>query len=195
MELSAELFSEIAGSRAVASSRQSTNDKRKYERVPLAARATVSTLSRGLDGMEEVVIVRDISVGGVGLLCSEAMEAGQEFVIQFSGQHGLAARILCKVARCEPGGFGGSQFIVGATFELVIHPAQPSAGVAMPATAEENVLGSAAEASSDEKPAEEVAARGTVRTAASRLQSALTQSWRRWLPSGSGIDDDATRIA
>lgn len=190
MELSAELFSEIAGSRAAAPARHPTNDKRKHERVPLADRATVSTLSRGLEGMDEVVIVRDISVGGVGLLCSEAMEAGQEFVIQFSGQHGLAARILCKVARCEPGGFGGSQFIVGATFEIVIHPAQPSAGVANPAAAEEN--DSECKPCIDEKkPAEVVAASGWLRAAANRLQSAVTHSWRR----GPGIDDDATRTA
>lgn len=194
MELSSELISEIAGSCVIAPASHSTNERRKHERISLAARATVSPLSRGLEGMEEVVIVRDISVAGLGLLCSEAMEVGQEFVIQFSGNHGLAARILCKVAHCESGGFGGSQFIVGATFELVIHPAQPSAGMAMPSAAETSVLAFTADVTGDEKAAEAVAAPRRVRTTTNRLQ-ALTQSWRRWLPSGTAVNDDATRIA
>ncbi len=188
MELSTELISEIAGVRMVAPARHSADEKRKHERVALAARATISSLSRGLDGMEEVVIVRDISVASIGLLCPEAMEIGHEFVIQFSGEHGLAARILCKVSRCEPGGFGGSQFIVGGSFEIVIHPAQPSAGVAKPAVAQEAQAAWTADPSAEEKPADAVANQGAVRNGTGWLQS-----WRKWLPTGQ--NDDLTRTA
>jgi len=126
MDLSSELMAEIAGFCVIDPEDRSPHGRRKHARFPLGTRAAISSLSRGVEGIDTAVVVRDISRAGIGLLSPGKMEVGEEFVIQFSGEHGLPARILCIVQRCQGGGFGGSQFIVGATFELVIFPVQPA---------------------------------------------------------------------
>jgi hypothetical protein len=130
MELTTEQFAEITGFCVISPAADARADRRKHSRVPFGSRARISSLQAGLDGIDSVVVIRDISASGLSLLSSGAMEPGEQFVIQFSGEHGWPARILCQAARCEPGGSGGAQFIIGAGFEMVIESAGVGAGVA-----------------------------------------------------------------
>ncbi len=205
MELLPSLLADIAGFCALPSAEPAAVDRRKHVRFPVAARATISSLSRGLDAIEQVIILRDMSISGLGLLCPEPMESGEEFVIQFSGEHGLPARILCKAQRCEPGGMGGAQFIVGATFELVIHPAQPEDADRGSDSPAELAFAWAKECLFEQKvdgtiPSETGGASddrnvGFLTTIRLTLQSLLQRSGRRWLSINQDFADETTRTA
>ncbi|MDB5301140.1 MAG: hypothetical protein JWO87_2803 [Phycisphaerales bacterium] len=130
MELTQQQFAEITGFCVLPVAGGSPEDRRKHFRVPSGCRARVSSLKGGLEGVDSVVVIRDISGSGMSLLYSEEMEIGEEFVIQFSGEHGWPARILCCARRCEQGGSGGTQYVIGASFELIIESAEVGAGVA-----------------------------------------------------------------
>ncbi|MDB5355948.1 MAG: hypothetical protein JWN24_2401 [Phycisphaerales bacterium] len=129
MELSQQQFAEITGFCVLPVAGGAPSDRRKYARVPFGSRARISSLQEGIEGIDSVVVIRDISIAGMSLLYSEPMEAGEEFVIQFSGEHGWPARILCCARRCESGGSGGTQYIIGASFEMVIESAEVGAGI------------------------------------------------------------------
>jgi hypothetical protein len=71
-------------------------------------------------GLWETVMLQDISINGIGSLCDEAMGVGETFILKLTDKEGEIIRIRCKVERCEPGGFGNTAFLMGATFEHII---------------------------------------------------------------------------
>jgi hypothetical protein len=133
MELSAELFEGITGftvaeaaaglgvaEAPVDGPEPSLADRRRHRRFVFGSRAAISPLRRGLEGLDSTAVIRDISLAGVSLLYPEPLEVGDEFVIQFSGEFGWPARILCTVRRCETGGVCETSYVIGATFEVLI---------------------------------------------------------------------------
>ena len=70
------------------------------------------------------MMLRDISIGGIGFLNAEPLKSGEPFVIRFSGQSGRQFKIHCAVQRRDSGGTGGTQYVIGATFEKVIEPTE-----------------------------------------------------------------------
>jgi hypothetical protein len=124
VELPVELCEEITGIcnfPRVAESAE--GDRRHYRRFPFGCRGTIWSLRKGVEGPATPVLLRDISVGGVSFLHAEAIKIGGEFIIGFVGQHGQLVRIQCEANRCESGGTGGTQFVIGASFQVLLQSA------------------------------------------------------------------------
>jgi hypothetical protein len=50
------------------------------------------------------------------------MTPGQSFILKLNEQEGETIRIRCGVQRCERGGFGGTAYLVGASFlQIIVH--------------------------------------------------------------------------
>jgi len=123
MLLSEKQFQEICGI-CLIDPRNNGSERREHPRVDLARRATVISRQKGLPGPAHVVIMRDMSLKGVALLQSEEVEIGDEFTLDVTKFLGRSLGIQCRVERVEPGGSGGTQFIVGATFTSITESAE-----------------------------------------------------------------------
>jgi hypothetical protein len=99
-------------------------ERREHPRVEFGRRATTFRLRNGKPGPATIVLVRDMSVKGVGLLQSEQMKPLDEFVLDVSKFVGKPLGVRCAVERCEPGGSGGTQWIIGATYEELVESAE-----------------------------------------------------------------------
>ncbi|MGA2582670.1 MAG: hypothetical protein ABSG31_05285 [Tepidisphaeraceae bacterium] len=143
MELPVELCEEITGICNFPRVAESADgDRRAYRRFPFGCRGTIWSLRKGVEGPATPVLLRDISVGGVSFLHAEAIKIGGEFIIGFVGQHGQLVRIQCEANRCESGGTGGTQFVIGASFQALLQsandaPAQQPTVAAAPAPQQE----------------------------------------------------------
>ena len=121
MELTQELFEGITGfGPAPRADGHTPNERRRHRRFTFGSRANFSPLNGGLEGVDSVAMIREISQGGLSLLCSKEMAIGDEFVVQFSGEFGWPARILCACHRCEAGGAAAASFVIGASFKALI---------------------------------------------------------------------------
>lgn len=122
MQLSKELFAEITGIIPGTSTHcPSQDDRRLHPRIPFDHRARIYPLMEGVGESGAAVLIRDISVGGVGFLNSQEIAVGDEFVIRLFTPSEQPIDIQCTARRCEMGGTCGSQYVVGATFELVLN--------------------------------------------------------------------------
>jgi hypothetical protein len=121
VQLSQNLFAEITGvSLAAPCGVEAQNERRQHRRVPFDQRARIFPLMEGVGENGGAVLVRDISVAGIGFLYSEPISVGDEFVLRLPTTTDQTIDIQCAARRCELGGTCGSQFAVGATFELVL---------------------------------------------------------------------------
>jgi PilZ domain len=131
MELTPEQFERIAGVPVPPSPAQKAADKndavlpvgarrvsdlRAAARIGLGKRAKIRTMRGEQAGIWQTVIVQDISVTGVGILGDESMEAGDQFILHLQDTQDQTVPLKCNVCRCEPGGFGGVSFMIGAQF-------------------------------------------------------------------------------
>jgi hypothetical protein len=122
VQLSHNLFAEITGIAAGGlGSSDWQNERRLHRRVPFDQRARIFPLMEGVAENGAAVLVRDISVIGVGFLYSEAVGVGDEFIIRLPTTTDQPIDIQCAARRCEMSGTCGSQFAVGASFELVLN--------------------------------------------------------------------------
>ena len=99
-------------------------ERREYPRVEFGRRATIIPLVEGKPSQARIIVIRDMSIKGVGMLQPEPMKPLEKFVLDVSKFVERPLGIRCVVERCEPGGSGGTQFIVGATFEALIESAE-----------------------------------------------------------------------
>ncbi len=88
--------------------------------MPFGFRATIQPMRKGAEGSVSVVMVRDISLAGISVLHEEALKQGSAFIIEFKGCRDLPVRIRCTAVRCEQGGTGGTQYVIGATFDELL---------------------------------------------------------------------------
>jgi PilZ domain len=122
VQLSKELFAEITGIVPGTSTHcPAQDDRRSHPRIPFDHRARIYPLMEGVGECGAVVLIRDISVGGVGFLNAQEIAVGDEFVIRLFTPAEQPIDIQCTARRCEMGGTCGSQYVVGATFELVLN--------------------------------------------------------------------------
>ena len=125
MQLSSQLFTEIVGVSDDAGLLAPQDERRASPRANLGCRARIYPLLEASANNGQPVLVRDISVHGIGMLAGETMTSGDEFVIHLptinSSFGSEPVQIQCSVRRCQPGGTGKTQFFVGATFELVLN--------------------------------------------------------------------------
>jgi hypothetical protein len=123
VELPVEIFDEITGLTGTpAPANESEYERRLHHRFPIGSRAVVSPIRNGAEGPGTVVVIRDISLGGIGFLNAETMKPGDVFNIQFNTEANRTVRLQCMAQRSESGGCGKTQFIIGATFQALIEP-------------------------------------------------------------------------
>lgn len=121
MDLALAVYEEITGSSELPPPVDEADiERRSHRRMPFGFRATILPLRKGVEGPASVVMVRDISVGGVSILHEEALKQGTSLTIEFKGAGERPVKIQCTVARCEQGGTGGTQYVIGATFEELL---------------------------------------------------------------------------
>ena len=120
MEISNELLAELTGCYPADSGERAEDERRKHPRISLGSRARVLPLFEAAGQEGEAVLLRDISLEGIGFLYSKPMAVGDEFIIRLLTQAGRPVHIHSIVQRCWTGGSGETQFVIGATFELII---------------------------------------------------------------------------
>ena len=117
MSLSAEQFSAILDTLRSDVMCGRDCEQRVVPRVGLRVRATVTCRQGTGKAVQRQVWIRDISVGGLGLVASERIEKGSHFVIVFEGGHDKIT-IVYRVTRC--GEAAKNQYIIGARFDRCI---------------------------------------------------------------------------
>jgi hypothetical protein len=120
VELSLAVYEEITGTSPLPPVEADSSDRRKHRRMPFGFRATIQPMRKGAEGPLTVVMVRDISLAGISVLHEEALKQGSSFIIEFKGCRDLPVRIRCTAVRCEQGGTGGTQYVIGATFDELL---------------------------------------------------------------------------
>lgn len=113
MELSAELLESVLSSVRSDPARGAA-ENRKSPRVPLRCRVTITPVEGGSLGAPMHVWTRDISRGGVGLVCSKYVRTGTKFLVQLPRRFEKPVPILCIVRNCTE--LADDIFAVGATF-------------------------------------------------------------------------------
>ncbi len=124
VELTETQFVEIVGVQADDSTYAEGDDRRQHGRALFGSRARIFPLIDGAGGNGCPVLIRDISPASVGFMFEEELAVGDEFIVQIPRQDGTLITIQCMVHRCEPGGTGLVQWVIGATFELVLDTEQ-----------------------------------------------------------------------
>jgi hypothetical protein len=103
-------------------------EQRDRPRLGVGRRGQIAKL---VDGHPRAVpvMIRDVSVSGVGLVHTEPIAVGEVFVLVIptvyarKGDDNESAGVVlqCQVVRCLRGGIGGA-FIIGAVFVQVLRP-------------------------------------------------------------------------
>ena len=114
MALSAEQFSAILDHLRSDATGGRDSEHRVAPRVGLRVQATVTYWQTDHKTVSRKVWIRDISVGGIGLVTHDLIEKGSLFVIVFEGGEGKVT-VVYRVVRCQEA--GKSQYIVGGLFE------------------------------------------------------------------------------
>lgn len=113
MLISPEVFSAIVA--AIKSQPKSTDlsERRKSAREPVVGEAVIIPCSGKKKPSASIVEVRDISPEGLGIVHSQALKVGEEFILYLASMTEPKA-ILCTVIRWNP--LGQRDFAIGATF-------------------------------------------------------------------------------
>jgi hypothetical protein len=115
-------FEAVAASVYRMADQPSGEERRKYRRTPVAGQVTASIVRS--DAPPILAYVLDLSRGGMGLSCTDAIKRGQQFVVTVNLGSG-PLRFTCKSANCRRG--QDTRFIIGAEFvEIQRHTAGPS---------------------------------------------------------------------
>ena len=77
------------------------SDRRRTVRVPHRASFDIRPLLNDGMGTAITVILQDLSVSGVGVLHSQALEMGQQYQIPLERNFGESLSLICTVVRCE----------------------------------------------------------------------------------------------
>jgi len=125
MTLEERTFNEIVAALRLADKERNWHDRRQYPRVPMQKCMAIIPYRSGVTGEAADVWIRDISMGGVGMVHFKPMEPDEEFLIrlpQLSGHQ----MMLCRVSYCAPlsGENGNGMFGIGARFVRAVAPKQ-----------------------------------------------------------------------
>ena len=130
MQLSPEHFAQLAGGPVPSPTDPPPGaERRQYPRLQLGKRAQI----RMPGATWNTVVIRDMSVVGIGMLSEAALVPGQTFTLRVIGADDRPTCVECVVHRCERGGMGGVAFFVGSTFDDATET--PAAGLPQVAAA------------------------------------------------------------
>ena len=99
MNLEERTFNEIVTALRLADKERDWNERRAYPRVPMQKCMAIIPYRAGATGEAADVWVRDISIGGIGLVHYREMEPDEEFLIRLPQLTGFAS-MLCRVSYC-----------------------------------------------------------------------------------------------
>jgi hypothetical protein len=97
---------------------EKNGEQRGAERRPRQAKVLVLPCERGIIGQPIRARLRDTSAGGIGLVCTEPMEVGSQFIVQLPSQ-GNMKTMLYKIVRCEE---HADEWVSGAELMSVLEP-------------------------------------------------------------------------
>ncbi|MBC8107781.1 MAG: PilZ domain-containing protein [Anaerolineae bacterium] len=123
MKLSVQDFAEIVGALRGEGNNLGAHEKRRAVRMEVNSKLVVGVLNDGVIGRKYSVLTRDISLAGIGLLQSIALQQKQEFVLSLPRQHGKPPLFFVTVVmHCRPladGLYGlGCEFVRQAPPEM-----------------------------------------------------------------------------
>jgi hypothetical protein len=122
VQLSQKFFARITGVHLdAAGTHPASVDRRQHPRIPFDRRARIFPLMEGASETGSAILIRDISVSGIGFLHADPISVGDEFVVRLYTPDDQPIDLQCAARRCEMSGTCQSQFAVGATFELVLN--------------------------------------------------------------------------
>jgi hypothetical protein len=118
MHLSVRTYKDIL--RSLRSDATRAGERRKHPRVGLRAKTIIHLVdSTGRRAAPQEVWVRDISVGGIGLVVNHPMKRGRLFLLELLGEEQQKLHILYQVMQCHP-----ADLIVGARIVRQLTPAE-----------------------------------------------------------------------
>ncbi len=118
-KLSAELFSEIVTSLKSDSRTSRSKEHRTEGRVGLRSNLDLILCAYGDTGEQRATVwVRDVSIKGMGFVCSTRIAEGVNFIAQFTRESQPPVSILYEVRYC--GRIAHGLFGVGARLERVM---------------------------------------------------------------------------
>jgi hypothetical protein len=101
MDLDDRKFSSILQTLQAPDANLSVAERRTYPRIPMQKCLAVIPYREGEEGDVMEVWMRDISQGGIGLVHSEPMQRGDEFLVHLP-EAGTEAKVKCRVTSCAP---------------------------------------------------------------------------------------------
>ena len=116
MQLHPQLFSEIAN--YAAKPWPPAAEKRLAQRTSLSAPVTVAPVRGDVAGRPVEVIVRDIAISGLGIVSTQPMRFGEQFMVTLPRPAAAPLRICCTVTRWSP--LGEGRFAIGAIFDHIM---------------------------------------------------------------------------
>ena len=93
-------------------------NRRKTARIRRDGTMFLMPCRQGVLGQPVQVRLKDISSGGIGIVHTQAFDAGSQFVIQLPQPGGLTKSLLYTVVRCEAS--AGGPFSIGAELACVL---------------------------------------------------------------------------
>jgi hypothetical protein len=128
MKLSSELFNQISRSFGEPPARGPEElIERGSVRIGLAGQAIIIPCPARCGRRPVSVAVRDLSSTGVGIIHTQRLEPGEQFILRLpQGTHGAAtATVLCTVVHCQPLALG--VYALGARFADLIEASATTA--------------------------------------------------------------------
>src|SRR5688572_1755349 len=117
MELTAAMLQETLA-RMRSDKMEGNAARRLRPRVGLHCTLMIMPYQDGTCGRPMKAWTRDISVGGVGILCAASMAKGAQFVIQLPRPGAKPMILLCTVRNCNQ--LADGLYGIGATFSEVV---------------------------------------------------------------------------
>jgi hypothetical protein len=128
MDLSAAILQETLTK--VKSDKANGNAARRVRpRVGLRCSLTITPYSNGTCGRPHKAWTRDISLGGMGILCPLSLKAGDQFIVQLPRPDSKPMILLCTVRNCAQ--LADGLYGVGATFSEVVRKEQAAPALPM----------------------------------------------------------------
>jgi hypothetical protein len=137
MKLSDEIFQKITDSVAVVSRDETRPSDRRSPRVRLSTQLSVHRWDRPAEAISSRV--RDMSVGGVGLLHNERVALDERLVVRFPMHAGQYLLIVGTVLYWEP--LAEGLFAIGVQFDRIVSEAEWTARTQAPVAPAAGVIG------------------------------------------------------
>jgi len=126
MDLSATILQETLTK--VKSDKPGGNAARRVRpRVGLRCALTILPYSKGACGRPLKAWTRDISLGGMGILCPASMKAGDQFIVSLPRADSKPMILLCTVRNCNQ--LADGLYGLGVTFSEVVRKEESALGL------------------------------------------------------------------